>query len=102
MANELTRNQILEKIIDIFVEEIGFIKREEISASTHITRDFKIYTDDITIFLEAVEKYFDMLPPLEEWSKIATFDEFTDLTLRYRGVKIPRSKPSGLLGWLFR
>ena len=93
MENNQTREEVLEIIMDIFVVEIGFIEREEISPTTHVTKDFKIYTDDLTIFLNAVEKHFDMLAPLEEWSKIATFNETADLVMLYRGVKIPRKKP---------
>lgn len=37
MRNNQTREEVLEIIMDIFVVEIGFIEREEISPTTHVT-----------------------------------------------------------------
>ncbi|MEB0013452.1 acyl carrier protein [Glaciimonas sp. Cout2] len=100
MKNNQTREDVLEIIMDIFVVEIRFIGREEISPATHVTKDFKIYKDDITIFLNAVEKRFDMLAPAGEWEKIETFNEMADLVMLYRGVKIPFKRPKGILSWV--
>ena len=102
MRNNQTREEVLEIIMDIFVVEIGFIEREEISPTTHVTNDFKIDTDDNTIFINAVEKHFDMLAPEGEWEKIAVFNDMADLIMLSRGVKIPRKKTLGFLKWLAR
>ena len=102
MKNNQTREEVLEIIMDMFVVEIGFIEREEISPATHVTKDFKINSDDLSYFISVLEKHFDMLAPTEEWEKISTFNETADLIMLYRGVKIPRKKPWGFLRWIFR
>ncbi|MEB0013450.1 DUF1493 family protein [Glaciimonas sp. Cout2] len=102
MENNQTREEVLEIIMDIFVVEIGFIERKEISPTTDVTKDFKIDSDDLSFFVEAVEKHFDMSAPEGEWEKIAVFNDMADLIMLYRGVKIPRKKPWGFLRWIFR
>ncbi|BBA34426.1 putative uncharacterized protein [Methylocaldum marinum] len=64
-----SKDQAIETIIDIFVREIGFIERSEVSRSTHIVKDFYIDTDDISWFAEAVEKHFGLNTPPGEWPK---------------------------------
>lgn len=55
-----TRERVIETVIDIFVREIGFIERKEVSSTTHIVKDFYIDSDDLSFFAEAVEKHFDI------------------------------------------
>lgn len=64
----LSRDEVIEKVIDIFVDVIGFIEREEVAPTTNGAKDFHIDTDDLSFFAEAVEKYFGISTPLsEEW-----------------------------------
>jgi hypothetical protein len=55
-----SKEEILEKVIDIFIENIGWIERHEVSKDTNFDEDFKIDHDDISIFLAMVLRYFDM------------------------------------------
>jgi hypothetical protein len=53
-----SKEEIIEKVIDIFIDEIGFIERSEVSKDTNIVKDFKIDTDDLSFFLESALDYF--------------------------------------------
>ncbi|KAB0643874.1 hypothetical protein [Burkholderia latens] len=55
-----SKEEITEIVIDIFVREIAFIDRSEVSKNTNILDDFKIYYDDISLFLLAVFRHFNM------------------------------------------
>lgn len=69
-ASELpTKEQVIETIIDIFVNTIGFIEIKELSRSTHIVKDFRIHTDDLSVFADEIEKHFGLKTPPGEWPK---------------------------------
>jgi hypothetical protein len=53
-----SKEEIIEKVIDIFIDEIGVIERYEVSKDTNIVKDFKIDTDDLSCFLESALDYF--------------------------------------------
>ena len=55
-----SKEEIIETVIDIFIREIAFIDRGEVSKNTNILDDFKIYHDDISLFLLAVFRHFNM------------------------------------------
>ncbi|WP_157636208.1 hypothetical protein [Burkholderia ubonensis] len=55
-----SKEEIIETVIDIFVKEIAFIERSEVSKNTNIIEDFKIYHDDISLFLIRVFQHFEM------------------------------------------
>lgn len=77
-----SRDQVIEAIIDIFVREIGFIEREEISPRTHIVKDFRIDTDDLSWFAEAVVKHFSLNVTPKEWLAIEpTIEGIADFVL---------------------
>ncbi|WP_394754191.1 acyl carrier protein [Crenothrix sp.] len=79
-----SKDEIIETVIDIFVREIGFIEREEVSRATHIVKDFYIYTDDLSLFLLAVEKHFGIKPATEEWSSFEpTIERIADFVLQH-------------------
>lgn len=61
------RNRVIETIMGIFVREIGLIDRSEVNPSTNIDSDLYIDSDDISLFLLAVEKHFNICPAPEEW-----------------------------------
>jgi len=89
-----TKDQIVETIIDIFVRVIGFIEREEVSASTHPARDLRIDTDDLSVFASEVVKHFAIKPTPEEWFRDAgTMEEIAALVLRHLSEAGPQARP---------
>ncbi|NDU78083.1 acyl carrier protein, partial [Actinomadura sp. DSM 109109] len=48
MKDHLTRADISEKVIQLFVDIIGFIDRSEVSEQTDFIHDFDIIDDDLT------------------------------------------------------
>jgi len=48
MENEITKDEIVDKIIDIFVEMIGFIDKKEVHPHPIPRLDFKIDSDDLS------------------------------------------------------
>ncbi|SFH73645.1 acyl carrier protein [Collimonas sp. OK307] len=100
MANEQTRDEVLGKVIDIFIDAIGWIKREELLVDARLVSDLKIDGDDLFVCVMQVEKYFDMRLTEAEWGAVATIEQVVDLVMRYRGLRIPGKKQPGILGWL--
>lgn len=85
-----TKEQVIETVIDIFVREIGFIERKEVSRATHIVKDFYIDSDDLSFFAEAVEKHFGIKkPPSEEWPNgfTPTIEGIADFVLHHLSKK---------------
>ena len=82
-----SKEQVVETVIDIFVREIGFIEREEVSLNTNVVKDFHIYTDDLSLFALAVEKHFNIKPSPKEWLNVETIEEIADFVLRYLSKK---------------
>ena len=84
-----TKEQVIETVIDIFVREIGFIERKEVSRTTNIDEDFYIYTDDISLFLLAVEKHFNIKPAPKDWLTIdPTIEGIASFVLRHLSKKL--------------
>ena len=82
------KEQVIETVIDIFVREIGFIEREKVSRTTNPAKDFYIYTDDLSIFADAVVKHFGIDSPPEEWSNIEpTIEGIADFVLQHLSKK---------------
>lgn len=95
MGNEQTKEEVQKKIIDIFVEVIGFIPREQVHLDTNIAKDFKIYTDDVSLFLKQVDQYFCLNSVPEEWLHIATIEQITDFVMTHQNRR-PLQKKSFL------
>jgi acyl carrier protein len=67
-ATPPSRDQVIEMVIDIFVQVIGFIDRNEVSRTTHVVKDFFIDTDDLSLFALEVDKHFGIrASPSEDW-----------------------------------
>lgn len=85
-----TKEQVIGTVIDIFVREIGFIERKDVSSATHIAKDFYIDSDDLSFFAEAVEKHFGIKkPPSEDWPKgfTPTIEGIADFVLHHLSKK---------------
>ncbi len=82
VTNLSSKDRIIETVIDIFVREIGFIERSEVSRTTHIVEDFYIDTDDLSWFTEAVVKHFHLDVTPKEWLTIEpTIEGIADFVL---------------------
>lgn len=62
-----SKSDVIEEVSDIFVRVIGFIKRQEVSPTSHIVKDYYINTDDLSLFALEVERHFRIKTSLEEW-----------------------------------
>ena len=49
------RAQISEKVIQLFVEIVGFIDHSQVSEQTDFIHDFKIIDDDLTCFVMQIK-----------------------------------------------
>lgn len=83
-----TKRQATKTVIDIFVHTIGFIDKKDVLPTTNGATDFYIDTDDLSLFLMAVEKHFGIKPTQNEWSSIGgTMEEIAGLVLRHLSRK---------------
>ncbi|MFA8328730.1 hypothetical protein ACEPT7_25895 [Burkholderia ubonensis] len=77
-----SKEEAIEIVINIFTKEIAFIERSEVSKNTNILEDFKIYHDDISLFLIRVFQYFEM-PIINNPDCPPTIEGISDFVLDY-------------------
>ena len=79
MEGSLTRAQISEKVIQLFVDIIGFIDHSQVSEQTDFIHDFKIIDDDLTCFIMQIKWQFNLRATQEDWDHITTIKQVVDL-----------------------
>ncbi|MFA8393797.1 hypothetical protein ACEPUD_27190 [Burkholderia ubonensis] len=77
-----SKEEVIETVINIYIKEIAFIERSEVSKNTNILEDFKIYHDDISLFLIRVFQYFEM-PIINNPDYPPTIEGISDFVLDY-------------------
>jgi acyl carrier protein len=84
MESNLARFEISEKVIQLFVDIVGFIDRSQVTEQTDFIHDFEIVDDDLTCFVMQVKWQFDLRATQEDWSGITTLEQIVDLIVRQR------------------
>jgi len=84
MESNLARLEISEKVIQLFVDIVGFIDRSQVTEQTDFIHDFEIVDDDLTCFVMQVKWQFDLRATQEDWSGITTIKQIVDLIVRQR------------------
>jgi len=84
MESNLARFEISEKVIQLFVDIVGFIDRSQVTEQTDFIHDFEIIDDDLTCFVMQVKWQFDLRATQEDWSGITTIKQIVDLIVRQR------------------
>ena len=84
MESNLARFEISEKVIQLFVDIVGFIDRSQVTEQTDFIHDFEIVDDDLTCFVMQVKWQFDLRATQEDWSGITTIKQIVDLIVRQR------------------
>ncbi|QXH80469.1 acyl carrier protein [Pseudomonas salmasensis] len=79
MKNHLSRADISEKVIQLFVDIIGFIDRSAVSEQTDFIHDFDIIDDDLTCFVMQIKWQFKLQATQEDWDHITTIKQIVDL-----------------------
>ncbi|WP_248803654.1 acyl carrier protein [Pseudomonas sp. MWU13-2100] len=79
MENSLNRDEITEKVIQLFVDTIGFIERDQVTEQTDFIHDFKIIDDDLACFVMQVEWQFKLHSSQKDWNSITTIKQIVDL-----------------------
>ena len=87
MEGSLTRAQISEKVIQLFVDIIGFIDRSQITEQTDFIHDFKIIDDDLTCFVMQIKWQFGLQATQEDWDQITTLEQIVDLIVRCSNLR---------------
>lgn len=64
-----SKSDVIEEVINIFVRVIGFIERQEVSPTSHVVKDYRIDTDDLSLFALELEKHFGIKTSLTEWPR---------------------------------
>lgn len=84
MESNLARFEISEKVIQLFVDIVGFIDRSQVTEQTDFIHDFEIIDDDLTCFVMQVKWQFNLRVTQEDWSGITTIKQIVDLIVRQR------------------
>ena len=82
MKDHSTRAEISEKVIQLFVDIIGFIDRSEVTEQTDFIHDFDIIDDDLTCFVMQIKWQFKLQATQEDWDHITTIKQIVDLIER--------------------
>ena len=82
MAGNLTRADISEKVIQLFIDIIGFIDRSQVTEQTDFIHDFKIIDEDLTCFVMQIKWQFNLQATQEDWDHITTIEQVVDLIVQ--------------------
>ncbi|WP_339476457.1 MULTISPECIES: acyl carrier protein [unclassified Pseudomonas] len=82
MENNQSREVLTKRVIQLFVETIGFIDSAQMTEQTDFIHDFKIIDDDLACFVMQVEWQFELRSSQEDWNSITTIGQIVDLILR--------------------
>lgn len=84
MEGNPTRAEISEKVVQLFVDIIGFIDRSEVTEQTDFIHDFAIIDDDLTCFVMQIKWQFDLRATQEDWNGITTIKQIVDLIVQHQ------------------
>lgn len=87
MEGNATREEISEKVIQLFVDIIGFIDRSQVTEQTDFIHDFKIIDDDLTCFVMQTKWQFGLRATQEDWDQITTLEQIVDLIVRCSNLR---------------
>ncbi|QHD09205.1 acyl carrier protein [Pseudomonas sp. R76] len=76
------RNEITQKVIQLFVDIIGFIDRSQVTEQTDFIHDFTIIDEDLTCFVMQIKWQFNLQATQEDWDHITTIKQIVDLIVR--------------------
>ena len=82
MKDHPTRAEISEKVIQLFVDIIGFIDRSDVTEQTDFIHDYDIIDDDLTCFVMQIKWQFKLQATQEDWDHITTIKQIVDLIER--------------------
>jgi acyl carrier protein len=103
MQNTPNKEQVTDTVIQIFIETVGFIQRNEVSEHSDFVHDFKIIDDDLTAFIMEVDKHFALNSTQKDWDNITKIDQIVDLVLfcqTHPDLYPPLSPLKNFRGWL--
>ncbi|MBC3338723.1 MULTISPECIES: acyl carrier protein [Pseudomonas] len=84
MESNLTRAEISEKVIRLFVDIIGFIDLSQVTEQTDFIHDFKIIDEDLTCFVMQIKWQFKLQATQDDWDHITTIQQVVDLIVQSR------------------
>lgn len=82
MESSLTRAEVSEKVIRLFVDIIGFIDRSQVTEQTDFIHDFNIVDDDLTCFVMQIKWQFNLHATQADWDHITTIRQIVDLIVQ--------------------
>ncbi|MGY2365726.1 acyl carrier protein [Pseudomonas azotoformans] len=80
------RAEISEKVIQLFVDIVGFIDRSQVTEQTDFIHDFKIFDDDLTCFVMQIKWQFKLQATQADWDHITTIKQIVDLIVERSNV----------------
>ncbi|MBT2371175.1 acyl carrier protein [Pseudomonas fluorescens] len=82
MESNLARAEVSDKVIQLFIDIIGFIDRSQVTEQTDFIHDFKIIDDDLTCFVMQIKWQFNLRATQEDWNSITTIKQIIDLIVQ--------------------
>lgn len=84
-SDELSRESVIKKVIEIFIDVIGSLSDDEkllVNENTDIIKDFNVAGDDATEVDMALEKHFEIKLTIDEWGQAVRIHEIVDVILK--------------------
>ena len=91
MVNNKTipsREAIIDDIITIYIEVIGFFddhEKERIDENTNMAKDFKVDSDDLSLSIAEIFKHFSVSPTQLALDNVKTIGDMADLIIAHGG-----------------
>ena len=82
MESNLARAEVSDKVIQLFIDIIGFIDRSQVTEQTDFIHEFKIIDDDLTCFVMQIKWQFNLRATQEDWNSITTIKQIIDLIVQ--------------------
>ena len=84
----LSRQEIIDEIIKIYIEVIGFFddsEKQRLSESTNMAEDFNIDSDDLSLSIAEIYRHFSVSPTQSELDRTKTIGDMADLVIKHNG-----------------
>ena len=83
-----SRQEIVDDIIRIYIEVIGFFgdsEKKRLSERTNMAEDFKVDSDDLSLSIAEIYRHFSVSPAQSELDHAKTIGDMADLVIKHNG-----------------
>lgn len=76
-----SKDRVIEEIIDILIDVVGWVERDDISPDKDFVRDMHSVDGDLRVFDMELVRHFGIRPTFEAWYQTGTIEKVADLVI---------------------